>query len=145
MGQYIIKTWINYTNIKIRWKLYIMQTQNEKKKKHTKERSKRERERKRPVMSSIQSVSRRSDKTRNSFLSIVTSVTRFGKIFKVLGNFSRVYLLFGKIVNPLWQILYTFGQIFIDVNDQMLKNNLASRSHWICHIVVVFFSLGPMK
>ena len=39
----------------------------------------------------------------------------FGKIFKVFGNFSRLYLLFGKILSLLWPILFTFGQIFIYV------------------------------
>ena len=42
----------------------------------------------------------------------------FGKIFEVLGNFSGVYLLFGKIFSLLWHNLYTFGQIFIDVIGQ---------------------------
>ena len=61
----------------------------------------------------------------------------FGKIFKVLGNFSRAYLLFGKILNLLWQILYTFGQIFIDIHGQMLKNILAICSH--CRNVPFYF------
>ena len=54
----------------------------------------------------------------------------FGKIFKVWCNFWCVYLLFSKILNLLCQIFYTFGQTFIDVNGQMLKNNLAIWSHW---------------
>ena len=59
----------------------------------------------------------------------------FGKIFKVLGNFSTVHLLFGKILNLLWQILYTFGQFFFAVNGQMLKNNPAILSHCLrCEI-----------
>ena len=60
----------------------------------------------------------------------------FGETFKVLDKFSRVYLPFGKILNLLWQILYTFWKIFIDVNDQMLKNNLAIWSH--CSRIVIF-------
>ena len=55
----------------------------------------------------------------------------FGKIFKVLGNILWVYLLFGKISDLFWQILYAIGQVFIDVNGQMLKNNLAIWSHWL--------------
>ena len=55
---------------------------------------------------------------------------RFGKIFKVLGNFLRVFFLSGKILDWLWQILYAIGQVFIDVNDRMLINNLAIWSHW---------------
>ena len=60
-------------------------------------------------------------------LAVETSVTRFGeispfwKIFKVLGNFLRVYFLFGKILDRLMQILYAIGQVFIDVNGQMLE------------------------
>ena len=53
----------------------------------------------------------------------------FGKTLKVLCNFSRIYLLFGKILNLLWQILCTFGQILIEVNDQNLENNVAIWSH----------------
>ena len=66
--------------------------------------------------------------TSRMFIEIWTaSVTRFGEIsalwqnLQSLGQLSGVYLLFGKILNLLWQILYTFGQIFIDVNGQMLK------------------------
>ena len=55
----------------------------------------------------------------------------FGKIFQVLGNILWVYLLFGKISDLFWQILYAIGQVFIDVNGQMLKNNLAIWSHWL--------------
>ena len=64
-----------------------------------------------------------------------SSVTRlgeirhFGKIFKVLGNILTVYLLLGKFSGLLRQISYAIGQIFIDVNGQMLKNNLATWSH----------------
>ena len=67
---------------------------------------------------------------------MASSVTRFveispfGKIFKVLDNFLRVYLLFGKILDRLWQMLHAIGQVFIDINGQMLKNNLFIRSHW---------------
>ena len=45
----------------------------------------------------------------------------FGKIFQVLDNFLRLYLLFGKSFNRLWQILYAIGQVFVDINGQMLK------------------------
>ena len=65
------------------------------------------------------------------------SVTRIGEIsplwqiIYVFGNFLRVYLLFGIHFNPLWHFLNAIGQIFIDVNGQKLKNNLAIWSHWI--------------
>ena len=65
-----------------------------------------------------------------------TRVTRIGEIsplwqnIQSLGHFSRVYLLFGKILSLLYQILHTFGPVIIEVNGQMLKNNLAICSHW---------------
>ena len=46
--------------------------------------------------------------------------------------FGGGYLLFGKILELLWQILYPIGQISVQVNGQMLKNNLAIWSHWSC-------------
>ena len=41
------------------------------------------------------------------------------------------FLLFFQILNLLLQILFATGQIFIDVNGHMLKNNLAIWSHWL--------------
>ena len=52
-----------------------------------------------------------------------------GKLLKVLGNLLRVYLRVGKMLDLLWHILYAIGQIFVDVNGQMLENNLAIWSH----------------
>ena len=46
-----------------------------------------------------------------------------------LYRFCGVYLLFGKILELLWQILYGIGKFFIHVNGRMLKNNLAIWSH----------------
>ena len=52
------------------------------------------------------------------------SVTRFGEILSFwqnrqsLGQFLRVYVLFGKILDRIGQILYAIGQVFIDVNDK---------------------------
>ena len=40
--------------------------------------------------------------------------------FHHFGNFTKVYLVFGKIVNLLWQLFYTNGQIFIVVKGLML-------------------------
>ena len=42
----------------------------------------------------------------------LASVTRFGKILKVFTNILRVYLLFFKILNLLWQKLYAIVQCF---------------------------------
>ena len=39
------------------------------------------------------------------------------------------YLVFGKIVNLLWQNFYSFEQIFISLKSQILKNNIAIWSH----------------
>ena len=36
----------------------------------------------------------------------------------------------GKIWTDFAKILYAIGQVFTDVNGQMLKNNLAIWSHW---------------
>ena len=36
---------------------------------------------------------------------------------------------------PTLAILYAIGQVFIDVNGQMLKNNLAIWSHWSVEIL----------
>ena len=71
------------------------------------------------------------------------SVTRFGKISpfwqnpQSLGQFLRVFLLFGKFWTDfgkkfyaIEQIWYIIGPIFIVTNGQMLKNNLAVWSHW---------------
>ena len=41
-------------------------------------------------------------------------------LFKVLGNFLRVYLVFGKIMILLWQKCFTIGQVFIAVDGQIL-------------------------
>ena len=42
----------------------------------------------------------------------------------------RVYLVFGKIWNLLWLILYVIEQIFMDVDGKILKNNLEIWLHW---------------
>ena len=38
----------------------------------------------------------------------------------MFGNILKVYLVFGNVVNPLWNILFSFGQIVIVVNGQIL-------------------------
>ena len=54
----------------------------------------------------------------------------FGKILQLFGIILRVYLVFGKILNLLWQILCAFEQMFIIISGQILKNNLDILSHW---------------
>ena len=70
--------------------------------------------------------------------SIGCSVTRFGeilplwKIFKSLWEiFGMVYFEFGKQLYLLCVTFYATKQIFIVVNGQRLKNNLAIWSHWL--------------
>ena len=41
----------------------------------------------------------------------------------------RVHLVFGKIMQLLWQNLYAIGLIFFAVNEQIQKNNLIIWSH----------------
>ena len=63
---------------------------------------------------------------------LTTSVTRFGNFWSIcknvifLGNFWSIYLVFTEIINSIWQSFYAFRQFFTVVNDQILKNNLAS-------------------
>ena len=49
--------------------------------------------------------------------------------FSVLGNFLRVYLIFGEILGRVWQILYAVVKMFLDVNGRMLKNFLSIWSY----------------
>ena len=64
-----------------------------------------------------------------------TSVTIFGKILPLWQNpqsleqFFRVYELFGRLLHLLCQMLFAIGQIYADVNGQMLKNYIAIWSH----------------
>ena len=44
-----------------------------------------------------------------------------GKLLLAFGNFLTVYLVFGKIVNLLYQILYGIGQMFIALYSQILN------------------------
>ena len=57
-------------------------------------------------------------------------MTRFGEILPFLQNlqswaFFWGFLLFGKILDWLWQILCAIGQVLNDVNGQILNNKLA--------------------
>ena len=42
-------------------------------------------------------------------------------VLKVFVHFLSDCLIFGKILNLLWQIFNTYGQIFIDLNGPKLK------------------------
>ena len=46
---------------------------------------------------------------------------QFSKKLQIFGKIWKVYLIFGKVVNPLWDFLYAFGQNFIVVNGQILE------------------------
>ena len=58
---------------------------------------------------------------------IAGNVTRFGEIsplwhnFKIIGNFMRVKLVFGKLLNLLWKIQCAFGPIYVVVSAQTLR------------------------
>ena len=43
----------------------------------------------------------------------------YAKFKKVFGHFLSHYLIFGEIVNLLWQIFYYFGQILIVLNGHI--------------------------
>ena len=64
-------------------------------------------------------------------------MTRFGEIsplwlnFKSLGQFIRVYLVFGKILILLYQKCFSIWHVFIVVHGPILENNLAIWSHWL--------------
>ena len=71
-----------------------------------------------------------------SKLWVRTSVATFGEILplrqnlKSFGQILCYYWAFVTIVYLIWQIFYTFGQSFIVLKSQKLKNNIAIRSHW---------------
>ena len=61
----------------------------------------------------------------------LAKIRHFCKILKVFGNILRVYLIFGIILNLLWQILNAIGLVCIYVKVQIFQNNLvAIWSHW---------------
>ena len=59
-------------------------------------------------------------------------VTRFGEISPLWQHKLSLwqFLEVGKILKLVWQNFNAFGQIFIVVNSQILKHNLAICSHW---------------
>ena len=57
----------------------------------------------------------------------------FGKKINFFGHFLSNYLVFGKIVNLLWQIFDTFGQNFLVRNGHTLKQKC---SHLVTLVVV---------
>ena len=50
-------------------------------------------------------------------------------IFWIFVKWLRVYSVFGKLLNLLWQNCNVFGQPFNVVYGQILKNNIATWSH----------------
>ena len=59
----------------------------------------------------------------------------FGKILKAVGNFERAYLVLGKSLNLLWQILNDFWQTFIGLKGQILNK-------YSSHLVTLGVQLG---
>ena len=60
----------------------------------------------------------------------------FGKIVKVVGNILRVWIIVGNILNLPWKIYHAIWQIFISLNRQILKNNVAICSHCFTDLCV---------
>ena len=61
--------------------------------------------------------------------------TKFGNLLKALDNFVRVYLVFGKRIEPSLTILYAIVKIFIVVLSGQILNNKYS------HLVTLFGTL----
>ena len=60
------------------------------------------------------------------------SVIRFCEIsplWQKFGTIFQIYLIFDKVLNPLWHNLYALRQFCILENGQILKNNLTIWSH----------------
>ena len=55
----------------------------------------------------------------------------FEKMSKVFGNSLKVNLVIGKMLLLLWQKTNAIGQIFVTVNGQILRIDLAIWSHWV--------------
>ena len=49
--------------------------------------------------------------------------TALAKFKKVFWQLLKLYLLFGKTLNLLWQIFYAIGQIYIPINGKILKKS----------------------
>ena len=72
-----------------------------------------------------------------TYNSMTTNVTRFGQIlplhrkkYKSFCQFLRVYLVFGKIPNLLWQILKLLDRFSLLWMDRYWKNNQPIWSQW---------------
>ena len=46
----------------------------------------------------------------------------FSKNWETFGHTFKVYFIFGKVVNPLWDNMYAFWQIFFVLNGQIFQN-----------------------
>ena len=71
--------------------------------------------------------------TSNSSLAVWPDLAKFrhfGNNFKVFGHFKKLCIVFGKLLNLLWQMFIAIGQIFIVVNCQKTKHNVATWSHY---------------
>ena len=54
----------------------------------------------------------------------------FGNNFKVFGNYKKLYLVFDKLLNLLWQIFYAIWPNLIVENCHKMKHFLAIWSPW---------------
>ena len=62
--------------------------------------------------------------------------------FRHFGKILKVYSLFGKIFNLLWQICYTTRVIFIVTHGQILKHILTIWTHWKLSMVLQYWPTG---
>ena len=53
----------------------------------------------------------------------------FATLAKSFGNFLILNIVFDKILNPMWPIFHAVRQIFVAINGQIWKINLAIWSH----------------
>ena len=61
---------------------------------------------------------------------VCAKIHHFGKLFKVFGNFTRVYWGFGPFLNLLREFFVPFVNIFIVISGQIFENNFSIWSHW---------------
>ena len=70
----------------------------------------------------------------------LSKIRHFGNFFESLWHFLTVYLLFGKMLNLLWRFFNASGQNFVAVNEEILRNNLATFRSLCCFDIIVLSS-----
>ena len=68
-------------------------------------------------------VNRWSDKTVDfSRIPVWPDLVKFRHFGQIFGKFSRVYLVFDRILNLPWEFFVTIGYILTIINGQILEN-----------------------